>query len=685
MSGPPPSIALRRKVELVTVLVGLGAAAASGPAGLGIAIGAATAVLAAQRWRQPPRPQTLARWRLANAAVLVLCMILGALGVPLLAVGLGLVAWLQVHRAWTGSTSQDARVALLLTLLHVLLACILSISFWLALIFALFAGLVPVHLLLAHLEDGTPAGALGRSRRIGGLWLVAPVVLVGSLGLFLTIPRMQAGGVGGTLQDSVVGFSEGMNLGDLGEIKDNPAVFMRVRITDERGELRREPTYFRGSALDHFDGTSWQATLDGRVEAGWWPDSPGPGVEILRQEIVQKTVDGGVLFGVPHVHSVDGVRGRPALDLNGTWRMDSGASTIEYVVRSVVRDRRAPVASTPADRTRAAGMRAEQAVIRSGALTTLPPGLDPRVAELAAEWAAEAGPDAGPLDKAEAIETAMRRELQYTLVPDVEDLRQPLPDFLFRSRRGHCEFFATGLAVMLRAEGIPARVANGFYGGEWNTYGEYLIVRQRDAHAWVEAWIPERGWVQMDATPASDTLAEPSAVWAALDLAGERWERLVLDFDLEDQVGAVMGAFSAFSGGGGGGIGGGAAAAGGGLLGAGALVVGLGLTGRLISLLMGFLAGEKSIRRRRATALRRIHRQARRLVEKRGWQLPHGLPPVKAAEHLVHIAGDQAEPLLVIAWALYRAEYGGQAVAREEARVALKSLKRSLPSRLRPR
>ena len=78
----------------------------------------------------------------------------------------------------------------------------------------------------------------------------------------------------------------------------------------------------------------------------------------------------------------------------------------------------------------------------------------------------------------------------------------PLAVFLFESRAGHCEYFATAMAVMLRQTGIPARLVNGFRTGEYNALGDAWVVRQYDAHSWVEAYFKPYGWIEFDPTPA---------------------------------------------------------------------------------------------------------------------------------------------------------------------------------------
>ena len=128
----------------------------------------------------------------------------------------------------------------------------------------------------------------------------------------------------------------------------------------------------------------------------------------------------------------------------------------------------------------------------------IPDSLQPDLAPLALEWTAGA---ASNRERADAILRRLRRDFEYSL--EVGDRGEPLSltDFLFRVRRGHCEYYATAMALLLRAADIPSRVVTGFLPGEWNSTGGYFIVRQRDAHSWVEAFLPEEGWVTYDATP----------------------------------------------------------------------------------------------------------------------------------------------------------------------------------------
>jgi transglutaminase-like putative cysteine protease len=672
-----PTRPLRRRLQLAAVLVGLGGVASTG--GLGVAFAALSAPVVIWGMSQDVQPSPSAQkwWLLANGAVLLASIVL-AFSAQLLLVGMGFVCWLQIHRACTGRSARDGRVALLLALLHLLLACILTLSGWLAPLFALFALLLPLLLLLTHIEDGMPAGLLASERQLGRLWAVAPGVLFLTTVLFFTIPRLDAGGIGAGAGGLQAGFSGEMSLGDMGQIQGNPDIALRATVTDDQGTVRRGPFYFRGTALERFDGVRWEALAKGRVSEPWGPSEPRAGEEWLTQRILQQPQQGGVLFAIPAAAELESESGKVWLDLDGSWRSAPSSSPVALTIRSIVINPRAAARAAPA-RHQSPGALAEHSRLRDGELTVLPQGLEERLEPLAAAYTQSLPEDASDLERAEAIVAAMQGDFEYTQAPSIDNKRAPLEDFLFQTQRGHCEYFATGLAVLLRSEGIPARVVTGFYGGEWNRFGGYLIVRQGDAHAWVEAWIDGQGWVTLDSTPAMDVPPSASMIAAVLDYSTERWERLVLDYDLNQQFTALRQLIGSLRLAGGGG---GASAISGGMTGAVALLGGLIIAGRLFSMWMQRMAGE-SVAAKRPTPIQRAHRLGRALVKWRGWEPPEGLPPVSAAEWLVAHAGAGGQPMLDLAWMLYRTRYGGRVDGRQRRAVlgALGMLWRQLPRR----
>jgi hypothetical protein len=166
------------------------------------------------------------------------------------------------------------------------------------------------------------------------------------------------------------------------------------------------------------------------------------------------------------------------------------------------------------------------------------PGPNDRLLRLAEDFAGRASGDAAV---AAAIETRLRDGYSYSLAADLG--RQDVNGFLFNSRAGNCEYFATAMVLMLRSLGIPARLAVGFLGTDWNAYGNFFDIRQSDAHAWVEAHLPGAGWTTFDPTPPDFTrkgaLNIFARIWSGLNRQFEemqfRWYRYVVGFDKDTQ------------------------------------------------------------------------------------------------------------------------------------------------------
>jgi transglutaminase-like putative cysteine protease len=161
-----------------------------------------------------------------------------------------------------------------------------------------------------------------------------------------------------------------------------------------------------------------------------------------------------------------------------------------------------------------------------------------RVPELARQWTSDAPTT---FAKAMAVETRLRTSFGYSLTPRARG--NYIESFLFDVKEGHCEYFATSMAVLLRDLGIPARVVNGFYSTEWNALSENFTVRQKDAHSWVEAWMGDNyGWMTFDPTPPSgvarrnDRGALMEGLSRLSDAVRMRWYRYVIDYSFSDQV-----------------------------------------------------------------------------------------------------------------------------------------------------
>ncbi len=661
--------ALRSVLLRSAITVGLLSLVLAG--GPGLQLGLLGLSLCAGAWALSEHPPRRGFWRLASVLVSVSCVAVPMVtSVPWSVAGMALLVYLQVHRARTAQGLSDDRLSLLFAMLMVLLASTTSRSPWMGLVMlGLVLGL-PTTLLvlsLAELERqrAVRRESLGTRGRALALLALGPGVLLVTAGFFLMIPRLNAEALSefGERQD-LAGFDEGVELGELGEIKDNQELVLRMRVTDDRGEVQRGPYYVRGVALDHFDGSRWTAGV-GEV-ARIAPADPGLAPQVapeglLLQEIQLEPIQAAPIFALARVEAL--------YSTQRAWRDRRGLRWAEEPRR-----REYSVLSDP-NRGLAVPKRAQ----RSPEFLALPDDLDPRVGELAERVAGQVD---APFAKAAALQGYLHDNYDYTLLPTASTSGQALSVFLFDSRRGHCEYFATALAVLLRAEGVPARLVNGFYGGDFNPLTGQILVRQSHAHSWVEAHMPGQGWVRFDATP-SGALPEDSGglLSQLLDALESRWYSSVLDYDLHRQVSGVTQLGQAV------------ASLGGeervtpaapeaqlpeGLLGVLVLVVAGAALAAVLGLLVRRWMFGKRPPRLRGVAL--VHGKARRLVRRRGWTIPPSLPPVEAAGWLVEQAGEAARPLEELAWLHYRVRYAsepeGPALAR--ARAALEAL-RELP------
>jgi transglutaminase-like putative cysteine protease len=161
------------------------------------------------------------------------------------------------------------------------------------------------------------------------------------------------------------------------------------------------------------------------------------------------------------------------------------------------------------------------------------------IGDLARKWAGSATVD---VEMARIIEDRLRTEYRYDLESPSGGAPQPLLHFLFESRSGHCEFYSTAMAMLLRTLGVPTRNVTGFIGGTYNRFGNFYAVRQGDAHSWVEVYLNGRGWSRFDPTPPSSSAprSEVTGMVAFLrdiiEAAAQRWSRHVIGYDLDQQI-----------------------------------------------------------------------------------------------------------------------------------------------------
>jgi transglutaminase-like putative cysteine protease len=532
-----------------------------------LVLGLAIAIAIPEAWQGRP-----ALRHFATIAPLTLLFVQGArllAGRSPLDVAVEFAALLQIVRLATRRGAAHDQQIIVLSLLHFVAGTVLGGGLTYGICFLGFLVVAPGALVLSHLRrevegnyrqgardrTGLPVDVprILRSRRVVGRGFLAATcllsvpILLFTTALFILFPR-----VGLSLlllnhphSGRMIGFSEHVDLGDVGVLRDDPTIALRFEVKDLPDPPTRLTLRLRGTAFDGYDGRAWQRSqrelrpaehgLDGQDV---YPIFRGP--EEKRDRVISfdlEPIDPPVVFLPPRAVALR-VRPQNQILLGEPLAVQRGAEDelrysgsdargLRYDV-FVAGDSEALVEPmAPPDRAR---------------YLALPGDLPPRVIDLAHRWT-----DGLPTNeaKARAIEDHLRRDYGYDLKSPSQGTPQPVDHFLFESRRGHCEFFSTAMAMMLRAVGIPSRNVTGFVGGTWNRWGHYYAVREGDAHSWVEAYIdhPTRpGWQTFDPTPPSGAQPlEPrdGAYYLMRDFVealSQRWNTYVVGYDLRKQV-----------------------------------------------------------------------------------------------------------------------------------------------------
>jgi len=387
-----------------------------------------------------------------------------------------------------------------------------------------------------------------RAMSLAALSVALGALFFGSM-LFFFFPRFSAGYFARTgFQPSLMtGFTDNVELGRIGEIKQDNSVVMRV----QTGAPVNYPMLrWRGIALSTFDGRRWyssekrrdphDAAQDGWIQLGSQLDVKVPVVAQLRFVILLQPLASDALFAPAQLMQLRGNFSNDAGTYYGSARrsmlgMDS-AGAVYNPSRNYSQVRYEGVSLLPESRplkARTAGTDYPEHIQRLYLQT--PPKLDPRIPLLAQKITAPAG---NPFDKSVLLESYLRRNFGYTLNLAGKPGADPLAQFLFVTKAGHCEYFASAMAVMLRTLGIPSREVNGFLPGEYNDLAGDYIVRASDAHSWVEAYFPGSGWITFDPTPAAS--GSEAGLFSRLNLCLDwmqlTWNEWVINYDFAHQL-----------------------------------------------------------------------------------------------------------------------------------------------------
>lgn len=527
-----------------------------------ILIGLAFALAVPDRWQDRPAMRQLA----VTAPVALLLTQVGRLvsGGPLLALAVEFAAGLQVVRLATRRGAAHDQQVIVLGLLHLIAGTVLGGGLAYGLCFVGFLIVAPGALVLSHLRrevegnyrqgardrTGLPVDVprILRSRRvIGRPFLLATCLLSVPIFLFTALLFVMFPRVGLSLlllnhsrPTRVVGFSDHVDLGGVGKLRSDPTIAMRVHYPEIKDNPpARIALYLRGTAFDTYDGRAWKRSRTHHVRA----DQSGDLVRLTRypdpardQRLIidLEPIEPPVLFLPP---GAVGLRlGAPTAPLLGRHAKvtTGGEGELRYESPEERGIRYEVYLGAPGERAaHELTAEARQRYLK------LPSSLPKRVTELARSWV---GAEQDPLRQAKLIEARLRRDYRYDLESPSGAEPDPLDHFLFVSKRGHCEFYSTAMAVMLRSLGVPSRNATGFIGGTYNSFGKFYAVRQGDAHSWVEVHLPDRGWTRFDPTPPANAApqSEITGLFAFLrdfvEASAQRWNHHVVGYNLRQQV-----------------------------------------------------------------------------------------------------------------------------------------------------
>ena len=365
--------------------------------------------------------------------------------------------------------------------------------------------------------------------------LLVVSIVVGTIALFFLIPRKASAGYLSALSsrsDLSTGFSEEVRLGEIGQLQQSSTVMMHVKFAP--GTRVPRDLRWRGVALTTFDGRRWSTPHENStpqpINPNWALGLTGSNPRLfaghgqfVRYKVSLEPFGSRVFFVLPQAQSINGKYQQIRIDSTGSIRIaDNARAVTDYVVTSEI----APPMPEHLQPIRDVGL-SEMVYLDP------PHNLDPRIKKLAEQIAGE---EDTPFLKATAIERHLANHYGYTLQLPAVPPKDPVANFLFERKAGHCEYFASSMVVMLRTVGIPSRIVNGFRGGEYNDVTGSYIVRAKDAHSWVEAYFPGYGWYTFDPTPASSSgPTSGSRLYLYMDAMREFWHDWVVNYDTGHQ------------------------------------------------------------------------------------------------------------------------------------------------------
>ncbi len=465
-----------------------------------------------------------------------------------LAATVHLVLFTMVVRLFSLQKTRDHYTLAVLSFLMVLASAVLTVGSVFLFSFAIFLLVAVVTFVLmemrhsvsaeqTHAQD--PRVTFPSQRMVYGLVAIAPVlmlmIMAGSFLIFFMLPRISSRYLSAYTPTSDVstGFTDRIQLGRIGQIQQSSAVVMHIEIqNDTRGVYDLK---WRGIALSNFNGSEWsnsddqirlQPASDGsyRLAPLLKPHGAAPLTgRSIHYHVLMEPLGTNVFFLAEKPQSLQGNFRQVTMDGGGAvYDLDTDHPITRY-------DADSQLGEVDSDDLRLSPNTAPAGMEK---YLELQPPPDGRIPKLAEEITTKAPSN---YDKAVALEQYLSTHFGYTLELPHSPSKDPVANFLFERKKGHCEYFASSMAVMLRSLHIPSRIITGFRGGEFNDLTGQYIVRASDAHSWVEAYFPGSGWISFDPTPAGNAPAGWSRMQLYIDAAASFWREWIINYDVGHQ------------------------------------------------------------------------------------------------------------------------------------------------------
>ncbi len=379
---------------------------------------------------------------------------------------LGLLAVMAGLKPFESSTHRDRMITVFVAYFIVISKLLQSETF--AITLYMFFSVLVTTATLVHINN--PSGDYRSGIKQAGTIMgqAAPLMIV----MFLLFPRLEGSLIGMRHTGQAgTGFSDQLSPGSISRLVENNDIAFRARFNGPVPE--QDKLYWRGIVFTEFDGRSWK-------RASRVPElkEPGQGAGMVAYSISLEPHNKRWLF---------------VLDIPAETPSEKDRLYRDFSVqagRTVTRKKRYEMLSHTEYRALAEGWGVDAAL-------RLPQHANPKTRQIGKRLASDTDDPEQIVEK--GLDYLKKNGFSYTLEPPLLG-NNPVDAFLFESRKGFCEHFASAFACLMRAAGVPARVVGGYLGGEINPFANYLIIRQSDAHAWVEVWYPHKGWTRVDPT-----------------------------------------------------------------------------------------------------------------------------------------------------------------------------------------